>query len=138
MKLSRFPSILVRAQFTIVNNLASVTLPMGAAWDLAAVFLNWTSNGTAGSRVPAIIAKDLLGNILWEATADSTQAASLTNSYSFQSGLGFTQNVGGFHTNALPTKAMIPPGGSLSVTDLAAISTGDTIPVLTAMYEQMG
>lgn len=135
----KYPSTLVKGQFTVTAaNTLTYTLPNTEAWEVSAVFLEYTSGAAAGNRVPAVVAKDASGNVLWQATADAVQAASLTDSYSFQAELGFTQATGGYHSVGLPSKAYIPIGGSLTITDLAGISAGgDSIPVLTVTYERI-
>jgi hypothetical protein len=134
-----FPSVAVKQQFAISSAQGSITLPQTTAWQVINLFLNWTSSAVAGNRLVAIIAKDVLGNVLWQSLADAVQAASITGAYSFQSGLSILAVQGTSHTDTLPAFACIPPGGSITVKDLNNIdSVGDTIPVLTMEYDQMG
>ena len=108
----------------------SVTVPTGEIWRLLSVRLTLVTSATAATRRVILLADNGAATI-WAAPAGNTQAASLTNNYSFTSGL--SGNLSGTAEFAVGVgEDLWLPSGYRIRTNTENIQTGDdyAAPVL--------
>lgn len=70
---------------------ASYTVPDGQLLNLKSFRVALVTSATVANRTPLLVVQDTASTVVWEVTTAITQAASITNTYTFVSGLGFTQ-----------------------------------------------
>jgi hypothetical protein len=110
-------------------NSKSFTVPAGKTWEIFAVYVEYTSQGTAGNRQVEVQVLDGSSNICMRERAGAVQAASLTNYYEFSPSLpretAFTASM----INCPLPWMIVDEGFVLKVYDSAGIAAGDTCKV---------
>lgn len=73
----------VQADTTADDSDKTITVPTGEIWQVQTIYVDYTSTSTAGNRQLVVQFRDDSDNIVGEARAGATQAASLQYFYTF-------------------------------------------------------
>lgn len=106
----------------------TITIPNNEIWDLHHIWVELTSNGTAGNRQLEIQLQDNNSNVLGRWQASIVQAASLTRYYSFAGSnpdlLSFRDT--SFLQSPIPAPLHLPSGFKIRIWDNKAVAPTGT------------
>jgi hypothetical protein len=107
-------------------------------WRIISASMIFVTDGVVANRVPNIVIKDVLGNVLWAQGPRAFQPASTTREFHWGRAVAPAADVSGNEVGSLPDGLELDSGGSfIWQVGAAGFDPGDTIAEVDLYYEQL-
>lgn len=108
-------------------NAIQISVPKGKVWKIILLGATYTSSATVGNRLVTLSIYNKAGSVAYWQLKESTQAASVAETYNYCETLSLGEQFAGQHTLPLPPSLVLDEEMFIKIWDTAAVDVADTM-----------